>query len=113
MQKPPTFEERTGISPYLLWALAGIAALALALAALGYWRMVRSRVSTGAEGMIGEFGTVRRPVIEGRDGLVFVHGERWRALPENPEHAPISAGTRVEIVALREGAVVVRPAEDA
>ncbi|WP_456115082.1 NfeD family protein [Rubrobacter marinus] len=43
-------------------------------------------------------------------GLVFVHGERWRAVPERAEHAPISTGTRVEVVALREGAVVVRPA---
>ena len=112
VQNPPTFEERTGVSPYLLWALAGIAALAVALAALGYWRMVRGRVTTGAEGMIGEVGTVRRPVVEGTGGLVFVHGERWRAMPEKPEHAPIRAGTRVEVVALREGAVVVRPAEN-
>ena len=110
VQKPPTFEERTGISPYLLWALAGISALALALAALGYWRMVRGRVTTGAEGMIGEVGIVRRMVTEGTDGLIFVHGERWRAVPEKPEYTPISVGTRVEIVALREGAVVVRPA---
>ena len=110
VQKPPTFEERTGISPYLLWALAGIAVLAVALAALGYWRMVRGRITTGAEGMIGEVGTVRRTVSEGADGLVFVHGERWRAVPEKPEYVPINAGTRVEIVALREGAVVVRPA---
>ena len=109
VQKPATFEERTGISPYLLWALAGIAALAVALAALGYWRMVRGRITTGAEGMIGEVGIVRRTVAGGTDGLVFVHGERWRAVPEKPEYAPISAGTRVQIVALREGAVVVRP----
>ena len=110
VQKPPDFEERTGISPYLLWTLAGLAILSVALAALGYWRMVRGRVTTGAEGMIGEVGTVRRTVVEGTGGLVFVHGERWRALPERPEYAPIDAGTRVEVVALREGAVVVRPA---
>ena len=110
VQRPPSFEERTGISPYLLWTLAGLAALAVALAALGYWRMVRGRVTTGAEGMIGEIGTVRRPVVEGTSGLVLVHGERWRAVPEKPEYAPITTGTRVEVVALREGAVVVRPA---
>ncbi len=61
--------------------------------------------------MIGEVGTVRRPVVEGMGGLVFVHGERWRAIPEKPEYVPIRVGTRVEIVALREGAVVVRPIE--
>ncbi len=111
VQKPPSFEERTGISPYLLWALAGITTLALALAALGYWRMVRGRVTTGAEGMIGEVGTVRRTVAEGTGGMVFVHGERWRAVPERPEYDPIGVGTEVEVVALREGAVVVRPTE--
>lgn len=109
IQKPPSFEERTGISPYLLWTLAGLVVLAVALAALGYWRMVRGRVTTGAEGMIGEVGTVRRPVVEGTGGLVFVHGEHWRAVPESPEYAPMAPGTRVEVVALREGAVVVRP----
>ena len=111
VQKPPTFEERTGILPYLLWALAGIAALAAALAALGYWRMIRGRITTGAEGMIGEVGTIRQPVTEGMDGMIFVHGERWRAIAENPEYTPIRVGTKVEVVALREGAVVVRPTE--
>ncbi len=111
VQKPPSFEERTGISPYLLWALAGITTLALALAALGYWRIVRGRVTTGAEGMIGEVGPVRRTVAEGAGGMVFVHGERWRAVPERPEYNPIGVGTEVEVVALREGAVVVRPTE--
>jgi membrane-bound ClpP family serine protease len=35
---------------------------------------------TGKEGMIGEVGTVRRPVGVNSEGWVFVHGERWRAV---------------------------------
>jgi membrane-bound serine protease (ClpP class) len=66
-------------------------------------------VSTGVEGMIGEVGTVRRPILEGASGWVFVHGELWRAVPESPDLVPIKAGTEVEVVALRRRAVVVHP----
>jgi membrane-bound ClpP family serine protease len=62
--------------------------------------------------MIGEVGTVRRPVLEGASGWVFVHGELWRAVPASPDLVPIKVGTEVEVVALRRGAVVVRPMEE-
>ncbi|HEX5700426.1 MAG TPA: NfeD family protein, partial [Rubrobacter sp.] len=35
---------------------------------------------TDKEGMIGEVGTVRRPVGVNSEGWVFVHGELWRAV---------------------------------
>ncbi|HZG63032.1 MAG TPA: NfeD family protein, partial [Rubrobacteraceae bacterium] len=79
---------------------------------LTYRRMKRWRVSTGSEGMIGEIGTVRRPVASGVGGLVFVHGERWRALPEDRGSPTIKTGAEVEVVALRHGSVVVRPIKD-
>lgn len=61
--------------------------------------------------MIGEVGLVRRPIVRGAGGLVFVHGERWRAIPENPDNGPIKAGVEVEVVGFRNGAVVVRTLE--
>jgi membrane-bound ClpP family serine protease len=109
VEKPMTFAERTGVPPYALWALAALSALFVLSVSLTYRRMKRWRVSTGSEGMIGEIGTVRRPVASGVGGLVFVHGERWRALPENRNSAPIKTGAEVEVVALRHGSVVVRP----
>ena len=111
VEKPMTFAERTGISPYVLYVAAALAALFLASVFLAYRRMRRWRVSTGREGMIGEIGVVKRPVVEGVGGLVFVHGERWRAVPENPKDGPIKAGAEVEIVAFRGGATVVRALE--
>jgi membrane-bound serine protease (ClpP class) len=49
---------------------------------LGSLRSLRgSPALTGKEGMIGEMGTVRSPVGVNSSGWVFVHGERWRALP--------------------------------
>ncbi len=110
VQEPPTFAERAGFAAYVLWGAAALVALFVAAVAFTYFRMRRWRVSTGVEGMIGEIGTVRRPILEGASGWVFVHGELWRAVPESPDLVPIKAGAEVEVVALRRGAVVVRPA---
>ena len=38
----------------------------------------RSKVTTGPEGMIGEYGVVRTPLVP--EGKVFVHGELWNAI---------------------------------
>ena len=111
VEKPMTFAERTGISPYVLYVAAALAALFLASVLLTYRRMRRWRVSTGREGMIGEVGVVKRPVVKGVGGLVFVHGERWRAVPAEAEYDPIKAGIEVEVVAFRGAAVVVRALE--
>ena len=110
VEVPLNFRERFGFSRWfvivpailLLLALAGFVAFAL--------RTSRWQVSTGREGMVGEVGVVRRPV--GKDGgTVFVHGELWTALPEEPGMATIEIGTEVEVVSFRRTAVVVRPAE--
>jgi membrane protein implicated in regulation of membrane protease activity len=104
------FTERSGVSPYVLGVMA-LLALFLASVFFAYRRMRRWRVSTGTEGMIGEVGTVKVPVVQGVGGQVFVHGERWRAVPENPEEGPIRADTEVEVTGFRNGAVVVRALE--
>jgi membrane-bound ClpP family serine protease len=111
VEKPMTFTERTSFFGYVLWILVILAVLFLAAAGFTYWRMRRWRVSTGLEGMVGEIGVVRQPVVGGIGGLVFVHGERWRAIPENIGSEPIKAGTEVEILGFRRGAVVVRAVE--
>jgi membrane-bound serine protease (ClpP class) len=69
---------------------------------------------TGKEGMIGEVGTVRRPVGVNSSGWVFVHGELWRAvLAFAPEEADsrdgepiIDVGSKVSVVGFGEGGVV-------
>jgi membrane-bound serine protease (ClpP class) len=52
------------------------------------------RPKTGAEGLIGEIGTVRQ--VEGLHGKVQVHGELWQADFEKP----VSVGMRVEVLAV-------------
>lgn len=109
VQTSPTFRERFGFSPYLVLVPLVLALLAGAGITLTVLRTSRWRVSTGTEGMIGEVGTVRAPVTASKEGMVFVHGELWRALPEDPANTPIETGTEVEIVGFRRAKVVVRP----
>ena len=90
---------------------------------LGSSRALRGRPAlTGKEGMIGEVGTVRSPVGVETSGWVFVHGERWRAMPAfAPEEADardgeptIAVGRKVTVVGFdEEGTVQVVPVQAA
>lgn len=65
----------------------------------------RRRVAlTGREGLIGEVGEVREAIAPGACGLVFVHGEIWRAVSDEP----IGAGARAQVTAVRGLQVEVR-----
>lgn len=55
------------------------------------------RSSTGREGMIGERGAARTDIAP--SGKVFVHGELWEAVAEEP----IRAGDQVEVIEVLEG----------
>ncbi len=78
--------------------------------------------TTGVEGMIGEVGDVLETVGIDSPGWVFVHGERWRAVPavapedayEQEDHEQvIGVGDKVQVVGFRDGKVVVLPFESA
>jgi membrane-bound serine protease (ClpP class) len=59
--------------------------------------VLRSRawkLSTGKEELIGEEGEVTEPVDAGA-GMIFVHGELWRAAAHNGKTIPIGARVRV------------------
>ncbi|MEO0292311.1 MAG: NfeD family protein, partial [candidate division WOR-3 bacterium] len=42
----------------------------------------RKKTVTGKEGMIGEKGKAKSNIIKGKEGLVFIHGEIWKAIAE-------------------------------
>jgi membrane-bound serine protease (ClpP class) len=68
----------------------------------------RRRPVTGAEGLIGEQGSVLTAVDAGQTGQVRVHGEIWRATSA----APLTAGRRVRVTAIEDGlTLLVEPAE--
>jgi membrane-bound ClpP family serine protease len=110
-------------SGLLLGALVVVAMLmgGVLFGVLGSLRTLRRRPAlTGREGMIGEMGTVRRPVGVNSEGWVFVHGELWRAVlafaPEESgprESEPVAEiGRKVRVVGFgEEGVMHVVPIE--
>ncbi len=109
VQKNPSLVERFGLWVYVLGGLVVLGILMVVGAVIAVRRMRGWRVTTGREGMIGEVGTVRRPVVGRSGGSVYVHGELWKALPEDTKSPAIETDTEVEIVSFQRTAIVVRP----
>lgn len=95
--------------PAMQVSLEVIVSLALfSLATVGFLtymalRMRQAPVRTGREGLVHEIGTARSPIAP--RGKVFVHGEIWDAVSEEP----VSPGEPVEVVAVRNLTLAVRP----
>ena len=111
VEKPLTFRERFGVPVYAVTIPALLAVLAVVGLGLVVLRTSRLRVRTGREGLVGEVGVVRKPVTGPSGGMVFVHGELWRAFPEKAEEA-LTPGTEIEVVGFRRTAIVVRRAKN-
>jgi membrane-bound serine protease (ClpP class) len=62
-----------------------------------------NKVTTGAEGMIGETGVATSPLAP--DGMVFVRGEYWKAVSP----APLPAGAHVRVTAVEGLRLTVEP----
>ncbi len=69
-------------------------------------RAQRRKVTTGAEGLVGEEGVAKSDV--GGTGRVFVHGEHWNARSDTP----IQAGKRVIVERVDGMTVTVREKAD-
>lgn len=109
VEQPPTFSERFGFSRWFVIVPGVFLVLGLVGTVLAAVRSSRQRVTVGTESMIGEVGDVRSPVSADEPGVVFVHGERWKAFLEDPASPPLETGAEVEIVEFRRGGITVRP----
>ena len=95
--------------PAMRVSLEVIVSLALfSLLTVGFltFMAIRARevpVRTGREGLLHEIGVARSPIAP--RGKVFVHGEIWDAVSDEP----VSAGEPVEVVAVRNLTLAVRP----
>jgi membrane-bound serine protease (ClpP class) len=73
-------------------AVGGTLALLTAFAVAKVVRVSRTRARTGVDELVGEIGVVRDSLVP--NGLVFVHGELWRAVTAGP---PLRTGTPVVV----------------
>lgn len=69
-------------------------------------RARRNKVTTGAEGMIGEIGTALTPLDP--NGTIFVHGEYWNALATRP----VAEGQKVRVMDIHQLKLTVEPVQD-
>jgi membrane-bound serine protease (ClpP class) len=88
---------------WLSIATVAVASMIFFLGVLSYAvKAQMSKVRTGREGMIGEVGVARSDIAP--SGKVFLHGELWDALAEDP----VEAGERVVVIAVEGMTVKVR-----
>lgn len=88
----------------LLPTLIMVSGFFIVVAGLVYKAHV-SQPRTGAAGLIGEIGEVRKDIDP--EGKVFVHGELWNAT----SRSPLSSGTRVRVVNVVNLVLEVEPVE--
>lgn len=93
--KAPIAELRPSLR-FVLPVVIGVSAIVLFLLALVF-KAHRRRSVSGREGMIGETGTARTDLAPA--GMVFVHGELWEAVAEEP----VRAGEKVKVIEVLEG----------
>jgi membrane-bound serine protease (ClpP class) len=96
------------VSVWVAVAIAATLAGVLGLAVTKIVQVRRTKPQTGQEELYGDVGVVRRDLDP--EGLVFVHGELWRARADD---GPIAAGERVRIERVGEGLVLEVRRDDA
>jgi len=90
------------VSVELIAMLATFSLLVVGFLAFMALRAQRAPVRTGTEGLIHEIGTARSSLSP--RGKVFVHGELWDAVADEP----VAAGESVEVLAVRNLTLAVR-----
>jgi membrane-bound serine protease (ClpP class) len=95
----------SAVPSLLLVALGVVLALFAALVIVEIVLARHRPVTTGASGLENEIGAVREALAP--EGMVFIHGERWRAVSADGGHLPV--GTPVRVLAVRELTLLVEP----
>ena len=101
-----TPEPALRVSVQLIAMLSTFTLLVVGFLAFMALRAQRAPVRTGMEGLLHEIGTARSPLNP--RGKVFVHGEIWDAVAEEP----VAVGEPVEVTAVRNLTLAVRRRQD-
>jgi membrane-bound serine protease (ClpP class) len=97
-----TTEPALRVSVELIAVLSAFSLLVVGFLAWLAMKAFRGPVRTGVEGLVHEVGIARSPLSP--RGKVFVHGELWDAVAEEP----VAIGESVEVVAVRNLTLAVR-----
>ncbi len=104
---PPGFQ----IAPVAIWAMTGCLVAFFLFVADSVLRARLWRPYTGRQALVGEVGTVRRPVSAASPGMIYLHGELWRAsLDGSVGEGEIPSGASVTVTAVDGLGMLVRPA---
>ncbi len=95
------------LDPKIVFAAAGTFGVFSFVVGVLVARSQRRRAALGSEGLVGERGEVRQAIVPGKIGRVFVHGEYWNAVADEP----LSEGTPVEVVKVEGLRLRVRAAK--
>lgn len=98
-----TTEPALRVSLEVILSLAIFSAALVGFLMFMVHRAQQAPVRTGREGLIHEIGTARSALAP--RGKVFVHGEIWDAVSDEP----VASGEPVEVVAVRNLTLAVRP----
>ena len=91
------FVDSSQTNQYVSRSLIAGTAVAVAVIFIGIGMLIVRRrhgsVMTGREGLVGEIGEVLLEIAPGIPGRIFIHGENWRAVSDEP----VKTGERVRV----------------
>ncbi len=96
------------LSLWTVFAVTGVMGGFFLVVARLVARSLKQRPAFGREALIGQIGRARTPLNP--DGMVWVDGALWKATVDGE---PVTAGERVQVVAIDGLLLCVRPALDA
>jgi membrane-bound serine protease (ClpP class) len=96
-----------GVSPAVVLPTSIFCAFVAMYVGYNAVRAWRLKPVVGASGMIGEVGEVNSDIAPGREGMLLVHGELWRAISDRT----LAKGARAQVVELTGLVVRVEPSE--
>ena len=99
-----TPESNLTVDPSIIYAAAATFGTFTLLVSYLVVRAQRRKPALGREGLLGEIGEVRRPITKDTPGKIFVHGEYWNAVADEP----IDSGERAEVTAVDGMRLTVR-----
>ena len=88
-----TYDPAMQVSVSVVWSVAIGVGIVMAFVVFLIAKSYRRQVATGAEGMVGQIGIVRKPLAP--EGLALVAGELWKA--HSLDNETINAGEEVVV----------------